>query len=188
MQDLAPDMQAILYDSDTTIICANWDRVFWEDSRLENLIQVHGLCLYPESMIWPVEFVSDLSRDDGVTRHMAFDVPPDCIAALKDAHRKMLEALENCENIYSWGFALNAYDAELMALLATVAKRDPKVKLTVINPDIIAGCRLAAIMKVYEFTLLDPEMKTRELLSVGDILKAGSVKKLLGRPRPASQI
>jgi hypothetical protein len=151
----------ILYSSDTAIITTNWDELLWNDSRIENLIQLHGRASTPESLILP----SEIRVEDDL--HFAIICQPQVskwLEALKlenhfhDASRSGLLNAEykaaywiaHAKELFVWGLAAHPYDAELintLEIFGNVVPKDWKEKLRIINPDAQARHRIASLLR-----------------------------------------
>ena len=144
-----------LYSGDSLVICLNWDTTFFDDSRIPNIIQLHGSTSQPSTMIFPCEFALDFfgrNRKDG----FPYDIPNETVKLIGYAHRISMESIERCTNVVVWGLNVNAYDAEVIAVLNASSGRNNIKKLDVVNPSKEAGKRAAAILGCESFNLHRP--------------------------------
>ncbi|MEK6795447.1 MAG: hypothetical protein AABZ39_11755 [Spirochaetota bacterium] len=151
----------------TGVVSTNWDECAWEmtlgdEYLFPNIIQIHGRCSDPASLILPTELttddemkkVTDLIQDEklkndayeSIMTRLAMHGCEECITRrtlksgryLKEAHFAAIEWLESATDIVFWGIGFNAYDAELLAVVDEVFthKKNEQVKVTVINTDV----------------------------------------------------
>lgn len=111
----------------TGIITINWDEVLWNDHEINNIIQLHGRCSVPESLVLPTELIIDdnifricekyLFKDkphiEQLSQYYRSKVVRDY---LRDAHKVAIKWLEREKGLIIWGVAFNVYDAELISL------------------------------------------------------------------------
>lgn len=155
---LPPALEAVLFSPKTLVVCLNWDLALWETAEVRNLIQLHGTCRDCRTMIFPAEFVMDLNPPG--EEHLGqqpFDVHEDDVVCLRRLHALVLETLTRCRDVFVWGLAFNAYDAEVMTLLSAGAARKPKPRLVVIDPEDAPGRRAAAMLRLTEYTHVYPQ-------------------------------
>lgn len=148
---LPHDLEQVLVSDETLVVCANWDEACWKSQEIKNIIQIHGICSHPETMIFPTE--STLDPLPGCDENNA-----DVVDVLKQLHRVVLNAIDNVEFVYVWGLALEAYEAEIRNFLFLIGHEAKNPKLIVINPDIKAACRAAMLMHANDFEFRDPNL------------------------------
>lgn len=141
------DHFASISPSETGLVTVNWDHCFWEDSRFENVIQLHGLASDPESIVLPGEFADDDALVE-ILESLGFSIEDETIRkqALRmfrgDFRRPLTAALQTAgawlgkaETICVWGLALHAYDSEVcQAAWRTGRNAERGKKITIINP------------------------------------------------------
>jgi hypothetical protein len=157
-----PDyLECQLTDPSALIVCLNWDTCFIEDRNFPNVIQLHGNCRHPRTLVLPTEYVMDFGKEDEATRH-AWDLHDNELDMLRTCHSGAILFIKSVQSIYLWGVGLSIYDAEIQAILATAANEGKLDELRVINPDVCAGARAAAFLNRTEFIHLDPENEFTE--------------------------
>ena len=122
-------------DSDTGIIVLNWDETFWNMINIfPNLLQMHGRCSYPDTIILPTEIASEKTNLQEIHR-MVDD--PVSLAALKDVHSYAYKWLTEANEVLSWGINYNIYESELNVLIESASHpyNDKITKIININPN-----------------------------------------------------
>lgn len=166
-----------LNHDDTLVICSNWDSVFWDLKKnkvplIKNIIQIHGSCYNPSTIIFPCEYVMDYSKE--VKHHLlAPDIPYDYLSTLLGIHSIAIRALEskNLKKMFFWGLSLNDYDAEIMAIIEVSFSERRRLtlnnpKMWVINPDIKAAYRISYLTEIFEFIYVDPIGKKNKTIKI----------------------
>ncbi len=149
-----PDhLKHILNSEDTLVVCTNWDTAFFNARNIKNIIQIHGMCTVPESMVLPTESALDALIGRNTTIQIF----------MKNMHGEIINILEKCECVYVWGLSMSTYDAELMNLLTTPTLVGNKIRLKVINREIKDACRAAMLMRQYEFDFIDASKEYEEI-------------------------
>jgi hypothetical protein len=151
------------------VINTNWDRLLWSQP-IPNIIQLHGMSPFPQSLIFPSELgtdehIFDLARSAidnqealGVVAQMTGHYRGTMKSALRNAHGIAAQWLREATEIIVWGSALNAYDAELLTLLKEWSIEKPKHQegcVTIINPNALHRERAAVILAAPEWTRRD---------------------------------
>jgi hypothetical protein len=175
IKPLRPDLNKIIYDESTGVITTNWDELLWDDKGIKNLIQIHGRCSIPSSLILPMELTVDelaygrlrklakylltLNGGSPPTAVIAKDLnervtfcarPKKIRTELRDTHQLAISWLENAEHLIVWGTALHPYDAEWASLIG-ISQHDgipAKKRVTIINPSKTDRDKIAAHLRV----------------------------------------
>jgi hypothetical protein len=118
------------------IITLNWDECLWNEPNIfQNLIQLHGRCSIPKSIILPTELA---------IQKWYFNMTSTCSQEIKNIsieqkmiHQYAYEWLISAKTIIIWGVAFNAYDTEISSILesAFYYKHTKLEKIININPD-----------------------------------------------------
>jgi hypothetical protein len=170
-------------------ITLNWDTTLWhnENPLFNNLIQLHGIAGFDESIVLPMEQtpydeIANLFSvfDD---KHLLHEWQKACqhkfgnelflklryrenaaSEQLRLAHSLFIQWIEACENIYIWGVGFNDYDAEVSTVIRSVRDKGGfKHKVvTVINPDQKQRYRVAELFGIhpYEVEYINPSKQT----------------------------
>lgn len=147
----------------TVVICLNWDTAFFRDPSISNILQIHGICSVPESIILPSEYALDLITE----RPFPEKVDEDIIGYVKAIQSLAMNAVDHAKEFYVWGASLSAYDAEVIALLGRTRNQlRPESRLWVINPDETVAERAATLMGKNEYVLVDPITHERKTVRV----------------------
>ncbi len=142
-------------------ITTNWDSLLWKDRNVKNLIQLHGMCGYPDSLTLPTEIIIDefpfqeFSNSSWIKQfqNLPTSVQTDFAEVFKLRFGNQLAKMHDLSNkwiakskrIVIFGSALNTYDAELLAQLGTHTNRNGDTQLIVINHDKNAFYKAIAI-------------------------------------------
>ena len=135
------------YSNDSTgIVTINWDEVLWNDSSIDNIIQLHGRCSISDSLVLPTEMIIDANifklheenllknnvalKTDYLSRY--FRGTKNIRQSLEDAHGIAYDWLRNAKTMIIWGIAFNAYDAELISLFQSPPFNELE-KIVIIN-------------------------------------------------------
>ena len=102
----------------------------WNDSGIDSIIQLHGRCSIPDSLVLPTELIIDTNifklkeenllkndaalRTDYLSRY--FRGTKNIRQSLKDVHGIAYDWLEKAKTLIILGIAFNVYDAELISL------------------------------------------------------------------------
>lgn len=133
--------------SEIGLITTNWDSCFWETSKFENIIQLHGIAGQPESIVLPGEFSSDEELAEILDNH-GLKIEDDEIRIqvqrmFRSDYRRPLAAalqtagfwLDRAHTIIAWGLAFHSYDSEVCKLAWDVSQESTESKhIIVINP------------------------------------------------------
>jgi hypothetical protein len=96
--------------NDFAVVTTNWDRTLFTDRKFgKNIIQLHGICSRPETLILPTDFTIDSHINKRVTGSDDFS---ELYQMLNITHRW----LKNAKTVITWGINFNPYDAELLAV------------------------------------------------------------------------
>jgi hypothetical protein len=137
-----------LMPEEVGVITTNWDTSFWNNEKFPNVIQLHGVCDQPESVVLPSEFVSDETLAE-VLDNMGFTIADEKIRTqvqkmFRGNYARPLQAalqtagfwLSSAHKIVLWGLALHPYDAEVCLVLSRLKNQLAETKeVIVINPD-----------------------------------------------------
>ncbi|MBF0313344.1 MAG: hypothetical protein HQK52_08005 [Oligoflexia bacterium] len=143
------------FNKNDLFITTNWDSLIWDDEEVSNIIQLHGITNFPESMIMPTELITDdlmydflkiCDKDllDSITKG-AYSMSEsdyrfmECyrfnfLTELTQAHDLCIEWISRANEIVIWGSSLSTYDAELLAQISTHTNVDKIDKITIVNP------------------------------------------------------
>ena len=134
--------------NNTGIITINWDEVLWNDSSIENIIQLHGRCSMPDSLVLPTEMIIDTNifklHEEGLLKNYNarktdwlskfFKGSKEIRQSLENAHLTAYDWLNKARKLIIWGVAFNVYDAELVSLFQ--AKQFNELKeVVIVNPE-----------------------------------------------------
>lgn len=159
LRNLPEHIMHELNNEKTLVVTTNWDSTLWNQT-LENLVQLHGSCARPETMILPTEYLIDFfGSGTPAARNLdpSFDMSPQTAAFMGQLHRLVINTLEKAKRIYIWGMALNSYDFEVASLfLANKNCRASPGKAWIINPDKQAVLRAGAFLARQELVWIDP--------------------------------
>ena len=137
------------YSNDSTgIVTINWDEVLWNDSSIDNIIQLHGRCSLPDSLVLPTELIIDTNifklkegnllkndvalRTDYLSRY--FRGTKIIRQSLEDVHGIAYDWLRKAKTLIIWGIAFNVYDAELISLFQSPPFNELK-EIVIANPN-----------------------------------------------------
>ena len=169
-----------LIGSDAHFVTTNWDQTLWNNSVYnKNIVQLHGQCDYPDSLVFPTELLvedaaydfsifskmeiaalSPSFRDDVVSTFRCSYLEP-----LLAAHSTAAEWLKKARRIIIWGYSLGDYDADVNALIATHARSDyENIELVVINSNASAFERGVAITGITNAIHYNPLTKVKTKL------------------------
>lgn len=159
LQPELAQVQQRLNPQQDAVITTNWDELLWRaNSFCRNIIQLHGIASIPNSIILPTEtsvddqifafdqdFISRLrkislkmgSTSERIDELLAVFTRGEMTRTLEQAHREAVRWFEAARELVIWGVGLNAYDAELLAVLRAAygggVKVSPLEKIIVIN-------------------------------------------------------
>lgn len=168
-------------DANTGIITLNWDKCLWswENEKLGNLIQLHGMCDYEDSLILPSELILDddifeliknhenKKRKADLEREFEKYFRPRARNHLVEAHREARKWFDEAEELVVYGVAFNPYDAELIYTADAWRKRKRKgsdKRVTFINPNKRHRDIGASLLEVLPLHRLDINPITREII------------------------
>lgn len=134
-------------DDSTGVIVLNWDETIWKRTdKFKNVIQLHGKCSNPYSLILPMETSFE---KEFLTRLVKYEKINEGVRYVTAIHPIAFNWLHSAEEIISWGVAYNMYEAELNQLLNSAfyqQNRKPLAKITNINTDESTNTTIAALM------------------------------------------
>lgn len=114
--------------NDVGVITPNWDQCIWESSNFDNVIQLHGIAQYPESIVLPGEYASDEDwaeilenhglqiEDDEYRRQVLRMFRGDFMRPVSAALQTSRMWLSNAKTVVVWGLGFHAYDSEICEL------------------------------------------------------------------------
>lgn len=114
--------------NDVGVITSNWDQCIWESSNFDNVIQLHGIAKYPESIVLPGEYASDEDlaeilenhgltiEDDEYRRQVLRMFRGDFMRPVNAALQTSSIWLANAKTVVVWGLGFHAYDSEICQL------------------------------------------------------------------------
>jgi hypothetical protein len=155
-----------VFDQDARFITTNCDTLLWDDERIKNIAQIHGLATHPESLIMPSELITDdlpydqmkftgkdedlksSKIDQSLLKVLRETYRWNYLKELGHLHDLGLQWLRDAERVVFWGTSFSVYDAELLAQVSS--STDPKKikELVVINPDKESMKRVICITNV----------------------------------------
>ena len=143
----------------TLVVTTNWDSTLWNNTP-KNLVQLHGSCMRPDTMVLPTEYLIDFfGCGSSAARNLdpSFDMSPQIAAVMGQLHGLVMNTLEHAQRIFVWGLALNSYDFEVASLfLANQNCKASSKKAWIINPDKQAVLRAGAFLQREQLIWIDP--------------------------------
>lgn len=113
----------------TLIMTLNWDPLLWDDNLVGNLAYLHGNAYSPESLFYPSHLLSENEEFISINKNLrqAFTEEELNILVKGDKDKILLSLAQLFVNVFSeaeemilWGVGLNAYDADIITVLAVV--------------------------------------------------------------------
>ena len=188
--NISVDLYDILCQMTTLTITTNWDCLLWNDKKIKNLIQLHGLSSTKrtsQSILFPTELKTDYQQlyflnDERINNDSRFSEIKEDIAyraeVLFDAEIltklpvEKTNLIKNVKKIILAGIKINDYDVELIGILSFVRSkladeiekqtRDKLEEIEIINPNNQDADRAAIILSgVSKYVIQKYEKKTR---------------------------
>jgi len=113
-----------IYKPTTGVITTNWDILLWKNSKIKNIINLHGKCDIPESVVLPMEHVIDdylLKVINLFCKDLEINIS--CLEKfinyfdeLRVVHGNAKNWLQAANKIIIYGMSFNIYDSEIFSL------------------------------------------------------------------------
>jgi hypothetical protein len=148
------------YSSRSYFVTTNWDSVLFGHTKIKNVIQLHGSCFHPSTLILPMETVREravlyrtlklfearireLASTEGIPQSQIdliydhYKLEGESIAvSLFEAEKNLRDYIKLARKIVVAGLALNSYDSELKTILANSTVSEDLQEVVIINtPD-----------------------------------------------------
>lgn len=186
---LRPELDMHVEDianDDVGVITINWDELLWKREKI-NLIQLHGRASASESLILPMEQISDDFIFEVLSLFNASNIDLSTLGSVfRKEYQKMLTEAEKlafswtyaAKELVLYGIALNAYDAEMLQVLRQwnntralgyeQTRLGGRPNLMVVNPTWKNAEDSARFLCVREFLWIHPIEKTSYIMYLKD--------------------